>query len=147
MSQIVSAVTSASSIAAADRRVEEEVARFLKPRQRAKLANAALDVGVTGLPIVGVRAEFLQHGVGQEQAGRFDVDHEARIRMARGEVAREDHADLVGEDLVAFIVDDAAAIAIAVEAETDVRACSPSPSRQARGASSSLRGWDCSAGK
>ena len=40
--------------------------------------------------------------------------------MERGEVAGEHDADLVGEDLVALIVDDAAAVAVAVEAEADV---------------------------
>ena len=39
--------------------------------------------------------------------------------MQRGDVAGEHHADLVGEDLLALVVDDAAAVAVAVEAEAD----------------------------
>ena len=40
--------------------------------------------------------------------------------MQRRHVARQHHADLVGENLVAVVVDHAAAIAVAVEAEPDV---------------------------
>ena len=45
-----------------------------------------------------------------------------RVPVHRRHVAREHHADLVGEDLLAFIVNDAAAIAVAVEAERDIGA-------------------------
>ena len=38
--------------------------------------------------------------------------------MQRGNVAREHHADLVGKDLLALVVDHAAAVAVAVETET-----------------------------
>ena len=38
------------------------------------------------------------------------------------QVPRQHHADLVGEDFLALVVDDAAAVAVAVEAERDVRA-------------------------
>ena len=39
------------------------------------------------------------------------------------QVPRQHHADLVGEDFLALVVDDAAAVAVAVEAERDIRAC------------------------
>ena len=42
--------------------------------------------------------------------------------MQFGEVARQHDADLVGENLVALVVDHAAAVAVAVEAERDVGA-------------------------
>ena len=43
--------------------------------------------------------------------------------MPRREIARQHHADLVGEDLVALVVDHAAAVAVAVEAEARRRPC------------------------
>ena len=49
--------------------------------------------------------------------------------MERGEVAGQHDADLVGEDLLALVVDHAAAVAVAVEAEADVGAALPSPRR------------------
>ena len=106
-------------IAAADRRVEEIVARLLEARERAQRVDAALDVGVAGLPIIGLDAIGDQHRIGREQAGRLHVDDEGGVRMQRREIARQHDADLVGEDLLALIVDDAAAIAIAIEAEPD----------------------------
>ena len=42
--------------------------------------------------------------------------------MQRRNVAGEHHADLVGKDLLALVVDDAAAVAVAVEAEPHRRA-------------------------
>ena len=42
--------------------------------------------------------------------------------MQLRQVARQHHADLVGEDFLAMIVDDAAAVAVAIEAEADVGA-------------------------
>ncbi len=42
--------------------------------------------------------------------------------MQLRQVARQHHADLVGEDLLAMIVDDAASVAVAVEAEPHVGA-------------------------
>ena len=107
-------------IAAAERRVEEEVAGFLETRQRAQFVGAALHVGMAGLPIGDLRALLLQHRIGHEQPGRFHVDHELRVLVDRRHVARQHHADLVGENLLAGIVDHAAAVAVAVEAEADI---------------------------
>ena len=45
--------------------------------------------------------------------------------MQLGEIARQHHADLVGENLVSLVVDDAAAVAVAVEAQRDVGARFP----------------------
>ena len=89
----------------------------------------------------------LQHGVGREEAGRLHVDDEGRARVQRGEVARQHDADLVGEDLVALVVDHAAAVAVAVEAEPDIGAVLPHRVAPWRAASPCLRGWDCSAGR
>src|SRR5262249_61092187 len=47
-------------VAAAERRIEEEVAGFLEARHRADLVDAALHVGAAGLPVggpYGVRAQ------------------------------------------------------------------------------------------
>jgi hypothetical protein len=94
---------------------------LLEARDRADLVDAALHVGVTGLPVVGHGAMLLQHRIGRKQAGRFHVGDELGVRDLRGDVARQHHADLVGEDLVALVVDHTAAVAVAVEAERDVR--------------------------
>ncbi len=44
------------------------------------------------------------------------------LRVKSGKIPRQHDADLVGEDLRALVVDDAAAVAVAVEAERDVGA-------------------------
>ena len=108
-------------VAAAERRIEEEVAGFLEARHRADLVDAALHVGVAGLPVVDLDAVRAQHRVGHEQAGRLHVGDEGRALVLRGDVAREHHAHLVGENFLALVVDHAAAVAVAVEAERHVR--------------------------
>src|SRR6185312_13676659 len=77
--------------------------------------------GMAGLPIVGRRAVLFQYGIDFEDAGGFDVDDEFRVALAAGEIARQEHADLVGENLRAGVIHDAAAVAVAVEAETKLR--------------------------
>src|SRR5438309_38376 len=72
------------------------------------------------LPIIGLGALLLEHGIGDEEAGRLHVDDEMRVLVDRRHVAREHHADLVGKDLLAGVVDDAATVAIAVEAQADI---------------------------
>jgi hypothetical protein len=52
----------------------------------------------------------------------FTFDDEFCVPHTLREIAGEEHAHLVGEDLVAGIVDHAAAIAVAVEAERKLRA-------------------------
>jgi hypothetical protein len=116
-------------IAAADRLVEEEVAGLLEAGERAQLVGAALHVGMAGLPVVGVGAVRLEHRIGHEQAGRLHVDDEGARCVERRHVAREHDADLVGEDLLAGVVDHAAAVAVAVEAEPDIGACAEAPRR------------------
>ena len=118
-------------IAAAERRVEEEVPRLLEADQRAGLVAVALDVGVSGLPEQRLGAMLLQHRIGEEQAGRFHVGDEQRALVARGDVAGEHHADLVGEDRLAFVVDHAAAVAVAVEGEAEIGAMLEHASRVA----------------
>ena len=49
--------------------------------------------------------------------------------MQLREIARQHDADLVGEDLLALVVDDAAAVAVAVEAEPDIGAGLAAPCR------------------
>ena len=88
-------------IAAADRRVEEEMPGFLEARQRTQLVGVALHVGMAGLPIDGFRTLLLQHGIRDKKPGRFHVDDEQRILVDRRHVARQHHADLVGENLLA----------------------------------------------
>ena len=77
---------------------------------------------MAGLPEVDLDAVGPQRRIGLEQPGRLDVDDEGRVRAPLREVARQHDPDLVGEDLGALVVDDAAAVAVAVEAERDVGA-------------------------
>ena len=56
MSQTASAEDDAVVVAAADRLVEEEVAGLLEAGERAELVDAPLDVGMAGLPVVGLDA-------------------------------------------------------------------------------------------
>ena len=109
-------------IATADRRLQEEVSGFLEPGQGTQLLGAALDIGVTGLEVIGLAAMLVQLGIDGEQAGGFHVDHKSGTRMQRRQIARQHQADLVGKDLLALIVDDTAAVAIAVKAQTDISA-------------------------
>src|SRR5438309_700280 len=81
-------------------------------RRRAQFVGAALHVGMAGLPVGRLRALLLQHRISDEQAGRFHIYHELRTLVDRRHVARQHHADLVGENLFAGIVDHAAAIAV-----------------------------------
>ena len=107
-------------VAAADRPVEEEMSGPVEPRQRARFPDASLHVRVAGLPILGPHAVPPEHRVGCEEPGRLDVDHDRRIGVECRHVARKHNADLVREDFPAFIVDDAAAVAVAIESEPDV---------------------------
>ncbi len=77
---------------------------------------------MAGLPVIGLGTLRFELRIGREEAGRFHVHDELRIGMQLRKIARQHHADLVGEDLVAIVVDDAAAVAIAVEAEADIGA-------------------------
>ena len=56
-------------IAAPDGIVEEEVARLFKARQRLEIRDAALDIGVAGLPVIGLDAARDQLGISGEEAG------------------------------------------------------------------------------
>ena len=109
-------------IAAAERRIEEEMPGLLEADQRAGLVAVALDVGMAGLPEERLGAVLFEHGIGEEQAGRFHVGDEQRAFVAGGDVAGEHDADLVGEDRLALVVDHAAAVAVAVEGEPEIGA-------------------------
>ena len=82
MSQTASAKIEPVVVAAAERLVEEEVAGLLEAGERADLVDAALHVGMAGLPVVGLGAVLHQHRIGHEQAGRFHVGDERRVRDA-----------------------------------------------------------------
>ena len=73
-----------------------------------------------GLPVIDLDAVGLEHRIGEKQPGRFHVDDESGILVQARHVARQHDADLVGEDFLALVVDDAAAVAVAIEAERDV---------------------------
>ena len=73
-------------IAAPDRRVEKEMAGFFEAGERLEIGDAALDVGMAGLPIIGLDAVASEAGIGGEKAGRFDIDDEGRARI---EVSRD----------------------------------------------------------
>ena len=107
-------------VAAPDRRVEEEVARLLEAGERIQVPDPPLDMRMAGLPEVDRDAIGAKRGIGREQSGRLDVDDEGRPFMQRREVAGEHDADLVGENLLALVVDHAASVAVAVEAEREV---------------------------
>ena len=90
--------------------------------KRAGLMAVALDVRVAGLPELGRGPALLQHRIGEEEPGRFHVGDEERAFVACGDVAGEHHADLVGEDRLALVVHDPAAVAVAVEGEPEIGA-------------------------
>ena len=94
-----------------------------------------------------VAAVRRQHRIGGEEAGGFHVDHERGAGVQRREVAGQHQADLVGEDLLALVVDHAAAVAVAVEAQRQVGARARARARPWRAAWRGLRGWDCSWGR
>ena len=75
-----------------------------------------------GLPVIGLRTKADQFRIGREQAGRFHIDHEGRVRVQFGKIARQHDADLVRENLVALVVDHTATIAVTVEAKANIRA-------------------------
>ena len=88
-------------VAAADRRVEEEVAGLLEAGQRVEIAHAPLDVGMAGLPIVDLdAAEPMSSGSVAKRPVDLTSTTKVALRVQLGEVARQHHADLVGEDLV-----------------------------------------------
>ncbi len=147
MSQTAMRGDEAVVIAAAERRIEEEVAGLLEPDERAGLVAIALDVGVAGLPVGGVGAVLLQNGVGGEKPRRFHIHHEFRVRVVGGNVASEHHADLVGENLVALVVHHAAAVAVAVEGKPDISAREPHGIREGVQHLEGLRGWGCGSGR
>src|SRR6266496_2715930 len=66
-----------------------DVPGFLETGDRADFVDTAFDVGMTGLPVIGLGTVFLQNRIGREQAGRFHVGHEGRARVQAGNVARE----------------------------------------------------------
>jgi hypothetical protein len=108
----------AVTTAAAEQRIEE-VTGLHETRQRSQLVGAALHVGMAGLPVGRWHPAFAEPGRSRTP-GRLHVDHDVRILVDRRHVARQHHADLVGENLRAGIVDNAAAVAAAVETETDI---------------------------
>ena len=75
---------------------------------------------MAGLPVERLGAVGLQHRIGDEQSRRFHVGDEQRILEPGRDIARQHDADGVGEDLVTLVVNDAATVAVAVEAEPDV---------------------------
>jgi hypothetical protein len=56
---------------------------------------------------------LLQHRIGVKEPGRFHIDDELRVGDARREIARDEHADFVGENLVTAIVDKCAQAGLA----------------------------------
>jgi hypothetical protein len=70
-------------VAAADRRVEEEVAGLLEAGERAELVDAALDVGVAGLPVVGLGAVRCSTGSVAKRPVDFTSTTKRRVRVQR----------------------------------------------------------------
>ena len=98
------------------------MAGLLEAGDGADLVDPALHVGVAGLPVFRLGAVLDQHRIGHEQAGRLHVGDEPRVLVLRRDVARQHDPDLVGKNFLAFVVDDAAAVAVAVEAEREIGA-------------------------
>src|SRR5271166_1762552 len=96
------------------------MAGLLEAGERLEVRDPALDVRMASLPEVDLDAIGAKLGIGREQPGRLDVDDESRVRPPSREVARQHDSDLVSKDLVALVVDDAAAVAVAVEAEREI---------------------------
>ena len=112
-------------IAAPDRRVEEEMPRLLEAGERFQVPHPPLDVRMAGLPEIDLDAIGAKPGIGREQSRRLDVDDESRAFVQRRQIARQHDPDLVGENLLALVVDDAATVAVAVEPEREVGAALP----------------------
>jgi len=107
-------------IAASEGRLEKEVSGLFKADKCTGIVSMALDVGVPGFPILTCCAIGGENRVGQEEAGRLHIGDKARLWMLSGNISRKHDADLVCEDLLAFIVDDPATVAIAIEGETEI---------------------------
>jgi hypothetical protein len=97
------------------------MAGLLEARKRAQLVHAPFDVGVPRLPVLGLCAVRAEHRIGHEQAGRLHVRDEYCVPVLRRDVPCKHDADLVGENLLAFVVNNATAVTVAIEAERDIR--------------------------
>ena len=104
-------------ITATDRRIEEEMAGLLESCKGRKLLHPPLDIGMAGFEIVSLGTLSDQHLVGGIEAGRLDVYDELRRRMELGQIAGNHDADLVSENLPRLVIDESAAVTIAVEAQ------------------------------
>ena len=109
-------------VAAPQRWIEEEVAGFLKADERLRLVTVAFDIGVARFPIGRRRAVGQEYGVGHEETRGLHVGNKLRTFVRGGDIASQHDADLVGKNLFAFVIDDPAAVAIAVKGEADVGA-------------------------
>ena len=107
-------------IAAAQRRIEEEMARLLEPGEGPQFGGLALDIAVARLPVDDLGPVRLQHRVGLVQAGRFHIDDEGGVGVQGRQVAAQHQADLVGIDLLARVIHHAAAVTVAVEAQGQI---------------------------
>jgi hypothetical protein len=77
---------------------------------------------VAGLPVIRFGAVRLQHRIGHEQACRLHVDDEFRVRMQGGDIAASMTPTLSAKISLPCVVDDAATVAVAIEAEADIGA-------------------------
>jgi hypothetical protein len=109
-------------VAAPDRLGQKVVARFLEPRERADFLDAPLHVAVAGFPIISLGAMRLQLGVGHKEASGFHIGDKCAAGVEAGKIAGHDDAHLVGENLLALIVDHAAAVAVAVKPQREIGA-------------------------
>ena len=94
--------------------------RLLEASERIQIPDPPLDMRMAGLPEVNLNAIGAKRGIGREQPGRLDVDDEGCALVQRRQIARQHDPDLVGENLLALVVDDATAVTVAVEAEREV---------------------------
>ena len=101
-------------------RVEEPVAALLEAGDRVALPDLRLDVGMAGLADHHLGTGRRQLGVVVVEPGALDVDHHLAARVAGGDPAGDQQAELVGEDLPPLIVDHADPVAVAVDADADI---------------------------
>ena len=102
------------------RLAQEIVAGLLKSRDRTELIGAPLHVGMPGFPVIRARALRFENRVSLVKSCGFHIDDELRVFVFRRHEAGQHDPDLVGENLVALIVDHAAAVAVTIKSQADI---------------------------
>ena len=107
-------------ISGAEGRVQIVMARAFEPGNGVEVGDAALHVGMTGLPVVAVIDGALRTGSLANSPVDFTSTIDGTAGVVFGPMAGEQQAHLIGADLTAVVVDDAAAISVAVKAKREI---------------------------